>query len=109
MDADRGRDDGARPHRQRRYLVRAPRRRLGLADLGVLPAVPEWRWMLERRDTPWYASARLFRQRHIGDWPTLFGQVASASNISYGSEDERYRLRLAERERLKALRRPPEE
>jgi ADP-heptose:LPS heptosyltransferase len=33
-----------------------------------LPPVPEWRWMLERADTPWYESARLFRQPRAMDW-----------------------------------------
>ena len=43
-----------------------------------LPAAPEWRWMLERTDCPWYGSARLFRQRRIGEWPALFAEVAAA-------------------------------
>jgi ADP-heptose:LPS heptosyltransferase len=43
-----------------------------------LPATPEWRWMLDRTDTPWYASARLFRQRRAGEWRALFEEVASA-------------------------------
>ena len=43
-----------------------------------LPAAPEWRWMLERTDTPWYASARLFRQPRAGDWSSVFAEVARA-------------------------------
>jgi ADP-heptose:LPS heptosyltransferase len=42
-----------------------------------LPAAPEWRWMLERTDTPWYGTARLFRQPRVGDWGTVFAQVAT--------------------------------
>jgi hypothetical protein len=34
--------------------------------------------MLERTDTPWYGSARLFRQSRVGEWPALFKQVAEA-------------------------------
>jgi hypothetical protein len=34
--------------------------------------------MLERSDTPWYGSARLFRQSRVGEWPALFEQVAEA-------------------------------
>lgn len=34
----------------------------------LLPAVPDWRWLLKRRDSPWYPSARLFRQGEPGDW-----------------------------------------
>ncbi len=33
---------------------------------------PEWRWFLERNDTPWYPSARLFRQASPGDWGGVF-------------------------------------
>ena len=34
----------------------------------MLPNVPDYRWMLDRNDTPWYPSARLFRQTKSGDW-----------------------------------------
>jgi hypothetical protein len=42
-----------------------------------LAADPEWRWMLERTDTPWYGSARLSRQSRVGDWGTVFAEVAA--------------------------------
>jgi hypothetical protein len=44
----------------------------------LLSAVSEWRWGLESADTPWYDSARLFRQRRCGQWPSVLEQVASA-------------------------------
>lgn len=34
----------------------------------LLPFCPDWRWLLEREDSPWYPSARLFRQPSAGDW-----------------------------------------
>jgi tetratricopeptide (TPR) repeat protein len=34
----------------------------------ALPFMPDWRWQLERSDSPWYANARLFRQTTRGDW-----------------------------------------
>ncbi|MGD0461242.1 MAG: tetratricopeptide repeat protein [Tepidisphaeraceae bacterium] len=34
----------------------------------VLPFVPDWRWLLDRDDSPWYPTMRLFRQSKIGDW-----------------------------------------
>jgi ADP-heptose:LPS heptosyltransferase len=35
----------------------------------------DWRWMMERDDTPWYPSIRLFRQRKIGDWDEVIARV----------------------------------
>ncbi len=43
-----------------------------------LPSVAEWRWMLEREDSPWYPSMRLFRQQRAGDWPGVFERMAQA-------------------------------
>jgi tetratricopeptide (TPR) repeat protein len=42
----------------------------------LLPFAPDWRWLLERADTPWYQTTRLFRQRQSGDWRTTVLQVA---------------------------------
>ncbi|HLN54502.1 MAG TPA: hypothetical protein VK207_00845 [Bacteroidales bacterium] len=36
---------------------------------------PDWRWMTERRDSPWYPSVRLFRQKSEGDWEGVIGEV----------------------------------
>jgi tetratricopeptide (TPR) repeat protein len=44
----------------------------------LLPHTSEWRWLLEREDSPWYATARLFRQKKPGDWPGLARAVAAA-------------------------------
>jgi ADP-heptose:LPS heptosyltransferase len=41
----------------------------------MLPFAPDWRWLLERSDTPWYRSVRLFRQPRIGDWKSVVGQI----------------------------------
>lgn len=41
----------------------------------LLPFNPDWRWMLERSDSPWYASARLYRQKRAGDWAEVFEAV----------------------------------
>jgi tetratricopeptide (TPR) repeat protein len=38
----------------------------------------DWRWLLEREDSPWYPSLRLFRQPHHGDWDTVIARVATA-------------------------------
>jgi tetratricopeptide (TPR) repeat protein len=42
----------------------------------AVPAVPDWRWLLERTDSPWYPSMRLFRQRLAGDWLEVFERMA---------------------------------
>ena len=42
----------------------------------LLPHVADWRWMQERDDSPWYPTARLFRQRSVGDWAGVIEQVA---------------------------------
>jgi tetratricopeptide (TPR) repeat protein len=41
----------------------------------LLPFVPDWRWMLEREDSPWYPSMRLFRQPKIKDWDSVFALI----------------------------------
>ena len=41
----------------------------------LLPYNPDWRWLLDRNDSPWYPSARLFRQQQIGNWATVTDQV----------------------------------
>jgi tetratricopeptide (TPR) repeat protein len=44
----------------------------------LLPFVPDWRWMLDRMDTPWYPSVQLFRQRTRGDWAGVIREVENA-------------------------------
>lgn len=39
---------------------------------------PDWRWMLNRNDTPWYPDMRLFRQPSVGDWPSAIEDVRQA-------------------------------
>jgi tetratricopeptide (TPR) repeat protein len=42
----------------------------------LLPEVPDWRWMLEREDSPWYPTLRLFRQEKAGDWGPPLTRIA---------------------------------
>lgn len=42
----------------------------------LLPHDPDWRWMLGRDDSPWYPTARLFRQPAPGDWDRVLDRVA---------------------------------
>ena len=41
----------------------------------LLPHAPDYRWMLDREDSPWYPSARLFRQSKAGDWAGVIQSV----------------------------------
>ncbi len=43
-----------------------------------LQFVPDWRWQLERSDSPWYPTMRLFRQRARGHWPSVFAAMEEA-------------------------------
>ncbi len=49
---------------------------LGRPTCLALRHAPEWRWLLERTDSPWYPSLRLFRQENEGDWLGLFEEMA---------------------------------
>jgi ADP-heptose:LPS heptosyltransferase len=41
----------------------------------VLPFVAEWRWLVDRPDTPWYPTMRLYRQPKLNDWDGAIGQL----------------------------------
>jgi tetratricopeptide (TPR) repeat protein len=41
----------------------------------LIPFAPDWRWLLQREDSPWYPTMRLFRQPKIGDWQSVLERV----------------------------------
>ena len=51
---------------------------LGKPCWVVLPYTPDWRWLMQREDSPWYPSLRLFRQESFGDWPGVFARLTEA-------------------------------
>jgi hypothetical protein len=51
---------------------------LGVPTWTLLHARPDWRWMQDRDDSPWYPTMRLFRQQRAGDWDAVIDRVALA-------------------------------
>ena len=51
---------------------------LGVPVWVALPSTPDWRWLLQREDSPWYPTMRLFRQTARGDWDGVFARMAAA-------------------------------
>ena len=51
---------------------------LGRPVFVMLPYAPDWRWGLGSATTPWYPSARLFRQRRVGGWDDVVHDVGAA-------------------------------
>ena len=50
---------------------------LGVPVWAALQFAPDFRWLLDREDSPWYPTMRLFRQTTAGDWPLVFQRMAS--------------------------------
>ncbi|MDR3517693.1 MAG: tetratricopeptide repeat protein [Azospirillaceae bacterium] len=48
-----------------------------------------WRWLLDREDTPWYPTARLFRQRQPGDWDEVLARVTAALEQAVAATEAR--------------------
>jgi Flp pilus assembly protein TadD len=51
---------------------------LGLSVWVAIPFAPDWRWLLDRSDSPWYPTMRLFRQDRRGDWQGVFRGIEAA-------------------------------
>ena len=49
---------------------------LGVPVWTLLHAEPDWRWMDDREDSPWYPTMRLVRQERAGDWESVIARVA---------------------------------
>jgi hypothetical protein len=50
---------------------------LGKATWIMLPFDPDWRWLLDRNDSPWYRSVKLYRQEKISDWNSVLEKIKS--------------------------------
>jgi ADP-heptose:LPS heptosyltransferase len=51
---------------------------LGKPVWNLIHFAPDWRWLLNRDDSPWYPEMRLFRQTKSNDWTTVFKRVKEA-------------------------------
>ena len=58
---------------------------IGRPTWVLLPFAPDWRWMLHRRDNPWYPTLRLFRQKTPGDWGPVLAEAATSLLTLTGS------------------------
>jgi tetratricopeptide (TPR) repeat protein len=60
---------------------------LGVPVWVLVPFMPDWRWLLDREDCPWYPTMHLFRQPKIGDWQSVVEKVQHALSVdSMGKE-----------------------
>jgi hypothetical protein len=50
---------------------------LGLKTWILLPFTPDWRWLRERGDSPWYSTVKLYRQKSAGNWNEVLTRVAA--------------------------------
>jgi len=66
---------------------------LGVRVWVPLTLIPDWRWMLQREDSPWYPTMRLFRQTRRGCWEDVFERMAEELKAVAGCQ-------LAEKELL---------
>ncbi len=55
---------------------------LGKPTWILLPYSPDYRWLLDRGDSPWYPAARLFRQPRIGDWDAVVAGVGAGLPVA---------------------------
>jgi tetratricopeptide (TPR) repeat protein len=57
---------------------------LGRPVWVLAPFMPDWRWLLEREDSPWYPTVRLFRQKTAGRWDEVIERVAECLALERG-------------------------
>jgi tetratricopeptide (TPR) repeat protein len=62
---------------------------MGLPAWVLLPPAPDWRWMLNREDSPWYPSLRLYRGGQAGQWDDAVGRITAdlAAKVKAGKRN----------------------
>ncbi|MBF0450623.1 MAG: tetratricopeptide repeat protein [Candidatus Magnetomorum sp.] len=56
----------------------------------LIPFGPDWRWMLDRNDSPWYPTLKLFRQPKAGDWESVIHQVVESLSVECAKNGDHY-------------------
>jgi Flp pilus assembly protein TadD len=59
---------------------------LGQRTWLLLSYIPDWRWLLDREETPWYPGVKLYRQKTAGDWHEVLTQVAADLRREFPSD-----------------------
>lgn len=59
---------------------------LGVPVWVAISVAPDWRWLLDRDDSPWYPTMRLFRQTSPGDWQDVFARISAALQTEFLSK-----------------------
>ncbi len=60
----------------------------------LLASVPDWRWLLNRNDSPWYPTVKLFRQKKTGEWKGVFNEIQSKLSSVIEPLDDTNELKL---------------
>ena len=81
---------------------------LGVPVWLPLARAPEWRWLWGREDSPWYPTARIFRQERAGEWDEVFTRMAVelATQVREGQHAQGLPVELEPREKLQRRREP---
>jgi tetratricopeptide (TPR) repeat protein len=77
---------------------------MGVPVWVAISRAPDWRWLLEREDTPWYPTMRLFRQDKAGDWDDVMRRVADALRQRLSVSNRSSRESSSESDQLEAQR-----
>jgi ADP-heptose:LPS heptosyltransferase len=56
---------------------------IGKPTFILLPWSPEWRWLIDRKDSPWYPTAKIFRQPNLGNWEEVIKKIILQLNLDY--------------------------
>ena len=51
----------------------------------ILPHAADWRWMIDRNDSPWYPTAKLYRQKKQDDWTNVIYEIRSTLSRRFSS------------------------